>query len=111
MCMQCVKKISEAEITTLIERNQGERCSTLANLITSSVRTQMGKCPAMRELEGLTPGGSEFYEDPKRCAETILGTRTSLMKQFVEKVKRVNVLEDTLKTIAALIGKNLAKED
>lgn len=52
-----------------------------------------------RALEGLTPGGSEFIDDPERCAAVIVSTRDSLMNLLVEKTKRIKELEDMLKYI------------
>ena len=49
-----------------------------------------------RCLEGLTPGGSEFIDDPERCAETVTSHRDSLMRALVNNVKRIKELEAKL---------------
>ena len=48
-------------------------------------------------LEGLTPGGSEFVDDPERCAETVRSTRDTLMRMVVRLTKQVHELEYQLK--------------
>lgn len=48
------------------------------------------KCPAMLALERLTPGGSEFWEDPIRCADMIRNTRTTLMNILAQYKKALN---------------------
>lgn len=49
---------------------------------------------AMRLLESLTPNGSEFVDDPERCAEHIRDERTRQWELVKNKVKRVKELED-----------------
>ena len=49
-----------------------------------------------RALEGLTPGGSEFVDDPERCAACVKSTRDSLMCVLVERTKQVHELERQL---------------
>jgi len=41
-------------------------------------------CEAMKVLHSLSPGGSEYVNDPERCAEAILTTRKTLMHQLVQ---------------------------
>ena len=49
-----------------------------------------------RALEGLTPGGSEFVDDPERCAENVKSTRDTLMRMLVRRTKQVHELERQL---------------
>ena len=52
MCNLCIKKI---------------RHLNLKILTANDVEAALGKCPAMKALEDLTPSGSEFWEDPQYC--------------------------------------------
>ena len=45
----------------------------------------IGKCPAMQALEGLTPMGSEYWEDPEFCAIRIRETRDKLWELLKKK--------------------------
>jgi len=49
---------------------------------------------AMRALESLTPGGSEFVNEVERCVEFLRENRTSQMKMIVALTKRVKELEE-----------------
>lgn len=49
-----------------------------------------------RALEGLTPGGSEFVDDPERCAACVNATREALMNALLRKATRVRELEKQL---------------
>lgn len=63
MCKLCEKKIDKIPGMTL----------TLFEAVHN-----IGKCPAMAALEHLTPGGSEYWEDPQRCADMIRENRDNL---------------------------------
>ena len=41
------------------------------------------KCPAMRALEELTPGGSEFWEDPDFCKRFLAENRSNMFRHIV----------------------------
>lgn len=41
-----------------------------------------------RELEGLTPGGSEFVNEPERCSEFVREKQLTLMRLWL-KAKRM----------------------
>lgn len=61
-----------------------------------------------RALEGLTPGGSEFFDSPETCAEFVREHDASLMKVFVETKKRLNVVrQSTAKEIADLLDSQI----
>lgn len=47
-----------------------------------------------RALEGLTPGGSEFVDEPERCAEMVRESLASRMRVIVSLTKRNRELED-----------------
>jgi len=62
-----------------------------------------------RCLEELTPGGSEFVDDPERCAEFVKRTRETLMKQFRLRVesqarlaKRLNLAAELAELVMAV---------
>jgi hypothetical protein len=63
---------------------------------------------ARRLLEGLTPGGSEFYANPQRCAEWARQRNSNNMDGRVEAVAARNKAEAALATgreqVAALRG-------
>ena len=48
------------------------------------------KCPAMKALEELTPGGSEFWEDPEFCKQYIRRKLDTLWEQIVKRQKQLN---------------------
>lgn len=54
---------------------------------------------AMKELHDLTPGGSEFYNDPKRCADAIRSTRQTLMGQLVKSKAEIAALRAALEQV------------
>jgi hypothetical protein len=51
---------------------------------------------AMRALESLTPGGSEFVDDIERCVRFIRDSRSSQMNVLVKFKKRIDALEKEL---------------
>lgn len=58
----------------------------------------------MRVLASLTPGGSEFYNDPERCADHVRETVSRLMersKKLTLANQRIDVLSTALKTLLA----------
>jgi hypothetical protein len=57
-----------------------------------------------RELEGLTPGGSEFIDDPERCSAVVKATRSTLMHLLREKNQQIRVLEAELTKLKQLSG-------
>ena len=54
------------------------------------------KCPAMRALEELTPQGSEFWEDPERCAAAIRYRLDSQWRLLREKIIELKGLKGEL---------------
>lgn len=48
-----------------------------------------------RALEGLTPGGSEFVDEPERCAEYVKHSRMHQHRMIVKTVTRLKELEAT----------------
>ena len=48
---------------------------------------------AMRALESLTPNGSEFVNDPKRCVEHVREAQASMMRVIIAQKKRLDALE------------------
>jgi len=52
-----------------------------------------------KAVEGLTPQGSEYVNDPERCAEAIR-YRCQYPRQILDLQKRVGELEATLKSLA-----------
>ncbi len=72
----------------------------------------------MRVLEGLTPGGSEYHNDPERCAAYVrdrLNQQHRLIVRFkkqrdllLEAVKKANTCRASMNTaVADLIGNTL----
>lgn len=55
------------------------------------------KCPAMRALEELTPMGSEFWEDPARCAVFVRYLIDSRWRILVDTIEERNALREQLK--------------
>lgn len=51
----------------------------------------------MRILESLTPGGSEFVNDPERCVAAIKSARSTLMEKLRDKVKERDRLWDLVR--------------
>lgn len=85
MCKQCIKSIR-----SMFER--GITDSMYSGNQISFKLDQVGKCPAMKALEELTPGGSEFYEDPIRCAAMIKESRVSTHRFLIKTVTDRNDL-------------------
>lgn len=54
---------------------------------------------AMRALESLTPGGSEYVNDVERCVAFVRGSRESLMRVLVKTKQEMNDLKDELRLI------------
>lgn len=50
----------------------------------------------MKALEDLTPTGSEFWEDPKRCYEFVKELIANRWRILVETVKQRNTLREQL---------------
>lgn len=46
-----------------------------------------------RALEGLTPGGSEFVDDPERCAAFVRQSQESRWRHILKITKRIKELE------------------
>ena len=69
MCYQCIRliKTNLAGNTTVIKLVGTISQPAYTEQAIQSVLDKLPKCPAMKALEELTPQGSEFYEDPKRC--------------------------------------------
>ncbi len=61
-----------------------------------------------RALEGLTPGGSEFANDPERCAayvrDTIEHQHRMIIKFKLRGDKILKDYEDAVKGIAEIVG-------
>ena len=49
-----------------------------------------------RALEGLTPGGSEFVDDPERCASCVRIIQDGIMRTLVSRTKEVHELQRQL---------------
>lgn len=54
---------------------------------------------AMRALESLTPSGSEFVNDPKRCVNFVREHRETVMRVLVSFKKELNVAEARLREL------------
>lgn len=64
-----------------------------------------------RAIEALTPGGSEYVDDPERCAATIQRTRDIQMSVLRKQAKQIKELEaQNAELSAALLGA-VPKED
>lgn len=55
---------------------------------------------AMKALEGLTPGGSEFVNEVETCATFIRQRLDSTHRRLVETVKELNALKEAVKQFA-----------
>src|SRR5271170_1599393 len=76
MCKQCVRNIRSMFEPGAESLYGGAQIHFKLDLV--------GKCPAMKALEELTPGGSEFYEDPAFCANMLRESRSSSHKFLVK---------------------------
>jgi hypothetical protein len=54
---------------------------------------------AMRMLESLTAGGSEFVDEPQRCAESIRDTRNGHWRHILKLTKENKALQAELNTL------------
>lgn len=54
---------------------------------------------AMRALESLTPSGSEFVNDVKRCVEFVRSTQTSQMQMLVQFKKERDALQKVINAL------------
>lgn len=54
---------------------------------------------AMRALERLTPGGSEFFNDPDRCAEWVSERRQAVTRQMMRAVRRRSAVLDAVEKL------------
>jgi len=109
MCQQCAKTLK----TKLYHLGYALE---LTNKLIANVDS-VGKCPAMKALEDLTPSGSEFYEDPTFCFRYVrqrLHTQFDLLKKkmietrqlqkdnidlqnkAIEQQKRINALDNVI---------------
>jgi hypothetical protein len=53
-------------------------------------------CPAMRALERLTPGGSEYVDEIERCVTHVRESRHSMMQALVDAKKQAEAREKEL---------------
>ncbi len=62
-------------------------------IISSTMRPLTEKSEVWRkQLVGLTPGGSEFVDDPKRCADFVKDRRDSQHKLLIESAKELKAV-------------------
>lgn len=104
MCAMQIKEESFPERNSLIwhigqkvPKLEGRVLSFLADgdemfLLLDAMKSSNVNMEAMRALESLTPSGSEFVNDPKRCAEFVREHRSSMMKFIAHLKKRLDVL-------------------
>ena len=59
---------------------------------------------AMRALEDLTPGGSEYVGDIARCVEFIRQRQASQHQHMISLTKRIRISEDRDKLVRELAG-------
>ena|SRR3990167_9037255 len=65
-------------------------------------------------LEGLTPGGSEYIDDPERCAEAIRfrwAGPVTILKRQAARLKAAEEMARALKTLHANKGWYLSEDD
>lgn len=63
------------------------------------VKHNLRECPAMRALESLTPGGSEYIDDIKRCTDTVRDTMHRRMDALKEWRKNQNEKNAKIKVV------------
>lgn len=86
MCTLCDKALIK-ELNMIF----GNRLDTrIVDVIQGRGHSLKTKCPAMKELEELTPMGSEFWEDPKRCSTMVKDSRSSIHRLLVKTVGERN---------------------
>lgn len=91
MCKICIKKLTRWSLAGWPISVDGRR--------TADFEAIVGKCPAMKALEDLTPGGSEFVEDPKFCFEYIKRKVTDLFDAVKKRqIKNNQLLKEVLCT-------------
>lgn len=88
MCKKCIKVIEQVLKVKMDSTHSG--AAILGAL------DHMPKCPAMKALEELTPSGSEFWEDPKRCYEYVREARSSQHKLLIETIGQRNALQGNI---------------
>lgn len=69
------------------------------------------KCLAMKALEELTPGGSEYYEDAIRCFKAIKEGRAIMQRVAVRVVQERNAIATQYADLADVIARIMAGED
>lgn len=75
----------------------------IAKIISRHAREAEINSPAMKALVSLTPGGSEFVDDPERCVAVVRATRDSQHRVIVQfKMRMDAALEVNKQLVAAL---------
>jgi hypothetical protein len=94
MCQQCVKQLKAQFPNDIIHR------SVLMHAL-----NDLPKCPAMRALEDLTPSGSEFVEEPKRCYTHVRERLTHQWELLKSKIIELKNLQSHKDDNLELIGR------
>lgn len=87
MCRVCIKELKAKLIPN-------EIYATVEILVL--LDQQQKKCPAMRALEELTPGGSEFYEDPAFCKRYLRDQQTTRHQLLIDTKVELKMLQQKL---------------
>lgn len=90
MCRVCIKELKAKLIPN-------EIYATVEILVL--LDQQQRKCPAMRTLENLTVGGSEFYEDPTYCGDWLREKRETTHRLLIDALVELKLLKATLETL------------
>lgn len=106
MCNQCIKKLAGAPPDLFGVKYRFANDMSKRDFISKFI----GKCPAMKMLEGLTPSGSEFWEDPQRCYEMLKEQRSSTHKLLVESIKERNIALARIVVLEKEAGRGRGKE-
>jgi hypothetical protein len=80
-----------------------EESVNVAELLTDVQKTINLNAKAMRILESLTPGGSEFHNSPANCERWISGQKAMAHGIIQRKINRINELEDWLANLVDVL--------
>lgn len=75
-----------------------------ARLIADASRLLEERDAAMRALESLTPGGSEYVGNIQRCVQTVRDTRGNLMEQLRKRVEERDALLAAAKQVLEMLS-------
>lgn len=110
MCKRCMTR-TLAQIEQIIQSEFKLGQDVHAKYILASIQNifaEAPKCIAMKALEELTPGGSEYYEDVVRCYAMVKESRETMHRVAVriaqQRDEAVAKYMELAKVVADIIG-------